>query len=68
MIPTELRPLFWDIRVEDFEPAKYPEYTIARVLEYGDREAVAWLRETFPEAQIRSVIRGSRFFHPGVVP
>ena len=47
MIPEQLRPFFWDIRTDDFNPSAYPEYTIARLLEYGDEKAVDWLRQTF---------------------
>ncbi|MDA2938122.1 hypothetical protein MYX75_07670 [Acidobacteria bacterium AH-259-A15] len=57
MIPKYLRPFFWDINLENFDPASYPEYTLYRLLEYGDDKAVVWLRETFSEAKIKEVIR-----------
>ncbi len=60
MIPQHLRYLFWDIRLEIFHPNDYPEYTIGRVLEYGDEEALAWLRDTFSAEQIKKVIRSER--------
>lgn len=60
MIPQYLRTLFWDVNLNDFTPADFPDYTIARVLEYGDREAVAWLRRNFTEAQITNVLRTER--------
>jgi hypothetical protein len=60
MIPQHLRPLFWDIDTEKFDPAAFPQYTIARVLEFGDEKAVAWLREIFPEAAIKEIIRKER--------
>jgi hypothetical protein len=60
MIPQHLAPLFWDINPAAFDPSAYPEYTIARVLEYGDRSAVEWLRQTFPKEQIIQVIRDER--------
>jgi len=44
----------------DFNPSAYPEYTIARLLEYGDEKAIAWLRQTFSEAEIRQVVRTER--------
>ncbi len=56
----DFRPLFWDVRSEDFDPSAYPEFTIARVLEYGDDRAVAWLRKLFTEEQIRAVLRTER--------
>jgi hypothetical protein len=56
MIPSDLRTLFWDINLETFRPEEYPDYTIFRVLEYGDESAVAWLRKTFSESEIRRVL------------
>jgi hypothetical protein len=44
------------VNLDDFNPVAYPEYTISRVLEYGDRQAVAWLKETFLETEIKHVI------------
>jgi len=64
MIPQNLRPLFWDVNVEQFDPRAWPEYTIFRVLEYGDEDAVAWMRRMFPEAEIRQIIRNERRLSP----
>jgi hypothetical protein len=64
MIPQHLVPLFWDINANDFEPSAYPEYTIGRVLEYGDKPAIDWLTQTFPEDQIKRVIREERRLSP----
>ncbi len=60
MVPHHLRSLFWDAKLSDFEPGEFPEYTIARVLEYGDRDAVEWLRQMFTETQIVDVLRTER--------
>jgi hypothetical protein len=57
MIPSHLRTLFWDVDVDTFQPEAYPDYTIFRVLECGDVEEVAWLRQMFPEAEICRVLR-----------
>lgn len=60
MVPEFLRTLFWDIDVDAFIPEDWPGYAIFRVLEYGDEEAVAWMRQTYPESEIRGVIRTER--------
>ncbi len=60
MIPSELQGLFWDVDLASFAPETYPDYTILRVLELGDETAVRWLRHTFPETQIRSVLSTER--------
>ena len=59
-IPKQLRLLFWDTDVDTFDPTAYPIYTIERVLEYGDEEAIAWLRGMFTRDHIRSVLRTDR--------
>ena len=40
--------------MDNFDPVSYPAYTIARVLEYGNEAAVAWLREAFSEEMIQT--------------
>ena len=64
MVPSHLHTLFWDTKVDSFDPAAHPGYTIFRVLEYGDEQAVAWLRQTFPEQEIRRVLRTERRLSP----
>jgi hypothetical protein len=60
MVPNTLEPLFWDTNLSTFRPAAFPDYTIFRVLEYGDGEALKWLQETFSPAEIRRVVRAER--------
>lgn len=57
MVPKTLQALFWDTNPSTFQPTAYPDYTIFRVLEYGDDEAVAWLRGLFESAEIGRVLR-----------
>ena len=64
MVPQHLRSLFWDTNLEEFDPSAYPVYTIERVLEHGNEEAVTWLRRTFTEEQILEVLRTDRRLSP----
>ncbi len=64
MIPQHLRPLFWDTNCDDFDPGAYPVYTILRVLEHGDEEDVAWLRQVFTTEDIHIVLRTDRRLSP----
>lgn len=64
MIPQHLRLLFWDTNLDSFDPTAYPVYAIERVLEYGDEEAVAWLRRTFTHEQMVDVLRTDRRLTP----
>jgi hypothetical protein len=64
MIPSNLQSLFWDTNLDTFTPEAYPDYTIFRVLEYGDESAVTWLRQTFAEAEIRRVLKSEHRLTP----
>jgi hypothetical protein len=64
MVPNELQTLFWDTNLHDFDPTAYPDYTIFRVLEYGDVAAFDWLGRTFADAEIRRVLRNERRLSP----
>jgi len=60
MISSNLQTIFWDADLANFTPVAYPDYTIFRVLEFGDEAAVTWLRQTFSEAEIRRVLLSER--------
>jgi hypothetical protein len=64
MIPENIRSLFWDVNLETFDPLRFPDYTIFRILELGDRPEIAWLRENFSAEQIKNVIRNERRLSP----
>lgn len=64
MIPEHLLAFFWDVNVETFQPEAYPDYTIARVLELGNVDAVAWMKAHFDEEAIKQVIRRDRRLTP----
>ena len=64
MIPKDLETLFWDTDVGVLDPKAYPDYTTFRVLEFGDENAIAWIREIFPDEEIRRVIRTERRLTP----
>ena len=60
MIPQYLHVLFWDVNLDSFSPASHPDYTIARILEFGDEPAIAWMQKSFMTTQIAQVIRTDR--------
>ena len=64
VIPRHLAPLFWDTNLAAFDPQQHPEYTIGRVLELGDEDAVRWMRESFSEQLILDVLRAERRLSP----
>lgn len=60
MIPVYLKKYFWEVDTKKLDPKKYPEYVIARILEYGRPEAIRWMRNTFDRALIEKAIKNSR--------
>ena len=63
-MPKYIQHLFWDINVETFDPLEYPEYTISRVLEFGDEGAAAWIKGLFSESEIKKVIKSDKRLSP----
>ncbi len=63
-IPQNVQHLFWDINIDTFNPIDYPEYTISRVLEFGDEVAATWIKEVFSESVIKQVIKSDRKLSP----
>lgn len=64
MIPQHLRPFFWEIDADDLDLEKYRDYVIGRILELGTEEAVAWMKTTFREGEIKQVIRRDHQLSP----
>jgi len=63
-LPDFLKPYFWEV---DFARLRLPQrqtYVIERVLEYGDDQAICWLKETFPPETIANVVRRSSGLSP----
>ncbi len=58
--PSFLSRLFWDVDTSKFQPLDNPPFTIARILEYGDEKAAAWMRKNFDEAAIVAILKKSR--------
>ena len=64
MIANHLSSFFWDVDIDTFAPQSYPCYTIARLLEYGDLEAISWLKEQFSEEAIKDVVKAEHSLSP----
>ncbi|MFB3922337.1 MAG: hypothetical protein ACE145_11485 [Terriglobia bacterium] len=60
MISKEISAFFWDVNVDTFDPLLYSQYTLGRLLEYGDEKAVAWMKAHFSGDLIRQAIRTDR--------
>lgn len=59
-----IKRFFWDVDPDDLDIRKNSEYIIARILEYGDIEAIAWMFKNFDKKKIREVLATNRGFSP----
>lgn len=51
-VPSRLRTFFWDVPVGDLSPVHHRDFILARLLEFGDREAIQWLFRTYSKDEI----------------
>lgn len=59
-LPQNIRNYLWDVNLETLSKEKHSKYIIERLLEYGDKEALAWLNENYEENQIVQVLKTSK--------
>ena len=66
-LPAEFKKYFWEVDVSQLDPQEKSEYTVFRILEYGDIEAVRWLFRNFKKDLIKKVILTHRGFSPQAI-
>ena len=59
-LPDFLKPFFWEINFADLRLPERQFYVIERLLEYGDDQAIRWVKTTFSRDTISYVVRNSR--------
>lgn len=59
-MPDFLKKYFWDVDFKQLNPAKNSSYIAARLLEYGDEEAIRWLFKNVEKSIIRETVIRSR--------
>ena len=57
-LPNLLRPFFWDARLSSLSVDRHREFILARLLEFGDRRAVAWALRAYPREHLASFLNG----------
>ena len=57
-VPGTLRRLFWDVRLSSLSVVRHQEFILARILEFGDSDALRWLFKTYPREQMVSFLEG----------
>jgi len=58
-LPNFLRPYFWEVDFMAIQLPKHETYVIERVLEYGNDQAIGWLKKIFTPDTIAHVVRRS---------
>lgn len=59
-MPAYLEKYFWDIDFQSLNPVADDEYITARLLEYGDVDAVRWLLKKMKKSQLKKAVETSR--------
>ncbi|WP_039944551.1 DUF6922 domain-containing protein [Thermicanus aegyptius] len=59
-VPVDFSPFFWDVHLEDLDPAIHSRFIIERLLNEGDHHTLHWLFKTYSMDEIRHVIQTSR--------
>lgn len=55
-----LRPVFWEIDINNLDYENHKKYTIERILQYGRTEHVNWMLKTFCKDDIAEAVKESR--------
>jgi len=58
-LPNFLKVFFWSYDFYRLDKKKDKRLIIKNILEYGNKEAVNWLRKTYSEDEIKNTIKNS---------
>jgi len=54
-VASYVQKYFWEIDPAKARPKSHPEYYIKRILEFGDRKAISWLKTVFGKKKIKQI-------------
>lgn len=60
MLPPFLKKYFWDINFDSLDPDRSKTFVIERLLEYGDEQALEFLRQHYTYDDLAGVLRTSK--------
>ncbi len=63
-LPQFLEKYFWDVEFDTLSLEKHGVSILRRVLEFGNEEAVSWMKQNFTIDEIRSVLAQFRGVSP----
>ncbi len=56
-LPDFLRPFLWSYKFEDLNLQEDKKIIIKNILDFGTKEAVDWLKQSYDKEEIKDVIR-----------
>ncbi len=59
-LPSFLKKYFWDVDFESIDSKRDQAFIIARLLEYGDTDAIRWLFKSVDQNKVKDVVLKSR--------
>ena len=59
-LPEFLRGYFWEVEFDKIDLQKYRVYVLMRILNYGDKKAIAWMWKNFTEEEIKNILYNYR--------
>ena len=57
-VPGHLRAFFWDAQLSSLSVTRHRDFILARLLEFGDREAARWVLRTYPRQALAAFLQG----------
>lgn len=60
MMDAVLKKYFWDTDFDKLDARAHKTYIIERLMEFGDEEAVRFLKENYSEEELRETLKASR--------
>ncbi len=60
MLAIRKKTLFWDVNIDQLSPERDWFFIIERILEHGDIDDFEWMKKSFSEEKIKSVLKKSR--------
>lgn len=59
-LPENIKNYLWDVNFDNVSIQDHSRFIIERVLEYGDKEAITWLNQTYSKDEIVQVLKVSK--------
>ena len=57
-VPRALRRFFWDVQLDSLSVDRHRAFILARLLEFGDWEALEWVVRTYPRDLLVNFLKG----------